>query len=266
MDRISRKESVQFGDLRIVSLLFADDVVLLASSHCDLQHAVGQFAAECEVVGMKVSTSKSEAMVLCQKKVDCSLWVGSELLPQVEREINRRISAASAVMRTLHQTVVVRELSRKAKLSIYQSIYVTALTYVHELWVVIERMRLRIKADEMSFLHSVAGLSLRDRVRNSGIRRELGVEPVLLRVERSQLRWFGHLIRMPPGHLPVGVFWACPTSRRPRGRPRTCWRDYISHLAWECLGIPPEELESVAGERDVWTTLLSLLLPRPGPG
>jgi len=30
------------------------------------------------------------------------------------------------------------------------------------------------------------------------IRRELGIEPLLLRVERSQLRWFGHLIRMPP--------------------------------------------------------------------
>jgi len=39
-------------------------------------------------------------------------------------------------------------------------------------------------------------------VRSSDIRRELGVEPLLLRVERSQLRWFGHLIRMPPGRLP----------------------------------------------------------------
>jgi len=38
---------------------------------------------------------------------------------------------------------------------------------------------------------AVAGLSLRDRVRSSDIRRKLGVEPLLLRVERSQLRWFG---------------------------------------------------------------------------
>lgn len=26
------------------------------------------------------------------------------------------------------------------------------------------------------------------------------------------------------------------------GRPRTCWRDYITRLAWKHLGIPPEEL------------------------
>jgi len=40
----------------------------------------------------------------------------------------------------------------------------------------------------MSFLRRVARLSLRYRVRSSDIRRELGVEPLLLRVERSQLR------------------------------------------------------------------------------
>ena len=266
-----------------LSLLFADDVVLLATSDRDLQHALGRFAAECEAVGMRVSTSKSEAMVLCRKTVECSLRVGSELLPQakefkylgvlftsegkMEREMDRRIGAASAVMRALYQSVVVKqELSRKAKLSIYRSIYLPTLTYGHELWIVTERTRSRIQAAKMSFLRRVAGLSLRDSVRSSDIRRELGVEPLLLRVERSQLRWFGHLTRMPPGRLPLEVFRARPTGRRPRGRPRTRWRDYISLLAWEHLGIPQEELESVAGEKEAWRALLDLLPPRPGPG
>jgi len=108
--------------------------------------------------------------------------------------------------------------------SIYRSIYVPTLTYGHKLWVVTERMRSQIQAAEISFLRRVAG-------------RELGVEPLLLRIERSQLRRFGHLIRMPPGRLPFEVFQARPTGRRPRGRPRTCWRDYVSRLAWERLGI-----------------------------
>ncbi|KAI3357062.1 hypothetical protein L3Q82_015445 [Scortum barcoo] len=34
------------------------------------------------------------------------------------------------------------------------------------------------------------------------------------------------------------------------GRPRTRWRDYVSRLAWERLGIPPEELEEVSGVRE----------------
>ncbi|TKS65493.1 LINE-1 reverse transcriptase -like protein [Collichthys lucidus] len=284
MDRISRRsqgvEGLRFGGLRIGSLLFADDLVLLASSERDLQLSLEQFAAECEAAGMRISTSKSEAMVLSRKRVECSLRVGDEILPQVEefkylgvlftsegrmeREIDRRIGAASAVMRTLHRSVVVKkELSRKAKLSIYQLIYVPTLTYGHELWVVTERTRSRIKAAEMSFLRRVAGLSLRDRVRSSAIREELRVEPLLLRIERSQLRWLGHLVRTPPGRLPGETFRARPSGRRPRGRPRTRWRDYVSRLAWERLGVPLGELDEVAGEREVWASLLKLLPPRP---
>ncbi|KAK3547070.1 hypothetical protein QTP86_009563 [Hemibagrus guttatus] len=136
-------------------LIASYDVVLLAPSSLDLQNAQVHFAAECEAAGMRVSTSKSEAMVLDRKKVACTLQVGGEVLPQVEEfkylrdlftsegrmdcEIDRRIGAAAAVMRSMYRSVVVKkELSRKAKLSIYQSIYVPTLTYGHELWVMNE--------------------------------------------------------------------------------------------------------------------------------
>ncbi len=63
-------------------------------------------------------------MVLSRKRVECPLWVGDEILPQVEefkylgvlftsegrmeREIDRWVGAASAVMWTLHRSVVVK--------------------------------------------------------------------------------------------------------------------------------------------------------------
>ncbi|KAI3366340.1 hypothetical protein L3Q82_000504 [Scortum barcoo] len=137
MDRISRRsqgpEGVRFGNHRISSLLFADDVVLLASSSQDLQHVLERFAAECEAAGMRISTSKSEAMVLDRKRVACPLrvkversclkWRSSSISGSCSRvrerwsvEIDRRIGAASAVMRSVYRTVVVKkELSRKAK-------------------------------------------------------------------------------------------------------------------------------------------------------
>ena len=70
--------------LHLSSLLFADDVVVLAPSHQDLKHALGRFAAECEAAGMRISTSKSETMILSQKRVAFPLQVGGEFLPQVE--------------------------------------------------------------------------------------------------------------------------------------------------------------------------------------
>ncbi|TWW73415.1 hypothetical protein D4764_15G0008090 [Takifugu flavidus] len=82
--RISRcsrgVEGVEFGGRK----LFADDVVLLATSNRDLQHMLGRFATECEAAGMRIGTSKSEAMVLARKKVECLFRVGEEVLPQVE--------------------------------------------------------------------------------------------------------------------------------------------------------------------------------------
>ncbi|TWW73424.1 hypothetical protein D4764_15G0008180 [Takifugu flavidus] len=100
---------------------------------------------------MRISTSKSEAMVLARKKVECLLQVGEEVLPQVEEfkylgilftnegrmgwKIDRWIGAASTVMRALNRSVMVKkELSWKAKLSIYRSIYVPILTYGHQRW------------------------------------------------------------------------------------------------------------------------------------
>jgi len=109
--------------------------------------------------------------------------------------MDRWIGAASAVTRALYRSVVV-------KLSIYGSIYVPTMTYGHKLWVVTERTRLWIQAAEMSFRRRVDGLSLRDRVMSSDIRREFGVELMLLRVERSQQSLGAWRSRLPPRHGP----------------------------------------------------------------
>lgn len=79
---------------------------------------------------------------------DCPLWVRSESLPQVkefknlkvlftsegkvELQMDKLFGEASAVMQALGQTVVVkRELSQKAKLLIYRSIYIPTFTVMN---------------------------------------------------------------------------------------------------------------------------------------
>ena len=104
-----------------------------------------QLAAECEAAGMRISTTKSEAMNLSRKPVDCLLRVRNESLAQVteylgvwfasegtmEHEIGRKIGAVGAVLHSLYRTIVTkRELSCKAKLSMYWSIFVPILIYL----------------------------------------------------------------------------------------------------------------------------------------
>ena len=93
-----------------------------------------------------------------------------------------------------------RELSQKVKLSIYWSILVPTLAG-HEMWIVTERTRSVIQTAEIGFLLKVVGLSLRNKVRRLTTQRELRVEPLLLHIKSSHLRWFKDLVRMPPGRL-----------------------------------------------------------------
>lgn len=61
--------------------------------------------------------------------------------------------------------------------------------------------------------------------------------------------------------VPLEVLRCTLNCEEALGQTRTFCKDYISHLAWEHLGIPQGELESVAKERDVWNTLLRLPPP-----
>ncbi|KAI3365411.1 hypothetical protein L3Q82_010500 [Scortum barcoo] len=84
---VLREYGVRGPLLRAVRSLYdrSRSLVRIAGSQ-DLQHVLERFAAECEAeaAGMRISTPKSEAMVLDRKRVACPLRVGGEVLPQVE--------------------------------------------------------------------------------------------------------------------------------------------------------------------------------------
>lgn len=70
----------------------------------------------------------------------------------------------------------------------------------------------------MSFLRGEAGFSLRDTRRSSVIHERLCW---------GQLRWFGHLIRMPPGQASREMLMKSPACE---GQTEARFRDYIPHL------------------------------------
>ncbi|KAI3355109.1 hypothetical protein L3Q82_017979 [Scortum barcoo] len=147
-------------------------------------------------------------------------------------------------MRSVYRTVVVKkELSRRLKLSIYRSI--SRSTH----------------SSPMVMNFGWLG-SLRDRgekLGHSGGARGRAAAPSH-REESAEVAWAS--VWMPPGRLPREVPRHVPPEEA-SGRPRTRWRNYVSRLAWERLGFPPEELEEVSGVREVWASLLRLLPPRP---
>ena len=131
-----------------------------------------------------------------------------------------------------YSVVVKQELSKKARLSIFKAVFVSILTYGHEFCVMTERVRSQVQASEIRFLRRMEGVTLFKEVRGSEIRKSLNIEPLLLRLERSQLGWFGHVSRTPQERLPEQALLAKADGRRPIGRPRTRWTNYIKDLKW----------------------------------
>ena len=64
-----------------------------------------------------------------------------------------------------------------------------------------ERVRSQVQAFEMMFLQIIEVCTLFNKVRSSDTRKSPNIHPLLLRIERSQLRWFGHVSRMPQERL-----------------------------------------------------------------
>ena len=102
----------------------------------------------------------------------------------------------------------------------------------------------------MEFLRKVRGLSLLDKVKSTDIGQSLDIESLLLRIEPSQLRWYCHVTRTSHKQTVKQLMDALPSGKRPRGRPKTRWRNYAEDLAWSRLGIPQAELPLAAGDRD----------------
>ena len=190
---------MMMGNARVKSLLFADDVARSASSSAKLQRALDRFAVECTMAGMQIGTKKTEVMVLSRQKEQCAVSANGTPLKQVEKfkyvgigfsndtkqdcEINRRIRSASANLRPVSRSVVAKkEVSWRARITVFNAVYRPTLTYGHEQWGMTERIRSRIRAAEMRFLRRVA---LQDKIRSSTIRESLKAESFQLYIERS---------------------------------------------------------------------------------
>ena len=157
----SSSGSVKFGECNLRRLLIADDLALFNSNKSKLQYALDRFSGACLDAGIKISTAKTEIVCISRHPVQYSFQTNKVTLQQTEKfkylgvtlssdgrqnnELDTRIEKASALMRQLYRSVVLkRELCTRAKLSVLRSVFVPILTYGHECRVMIKRVRSRV--------------------------------------------------------------------------------------------------------------------------
>ena len=151
----------------------------------------------------------------------------------------------------INKTIIGKtEVETKTKLQVFSSVYVPTLTYGAESWPMTSKIESQVTAAEMRYLRRVAGKTRKDMIRNNTIREDLGQEALILKVEKQQLRWFGHVCRMSEERIPKKVKEA-RTYKRTQGRPRTTWIDNISRIGSR-RNKTINEMEREAIDRKKW--------------
>ena len=116
--------------------------------------------------------------------------------------------------------VTEREISNTAKLSAFQSAFLPILPYWPGSWLMTERMLSQVQTGELGLLrYIVHGITPCEKMCNLEIRKALNVEPPLSRIERSYLRWFGHVSRMFQERLARQIPLATLKGKQPRDYP-----------------------------------------------
>ena len=171
-------ECATIGNRKISRLLRWWFGSLLSSTESGLQRALNGFADAYGTAGMKISTAKTGVLHLSRNPDQCSLQVNGATLKQVENSrilgllsrvtdgktnywIPKLLMLYSAVMRALHYSVVMkRELSKKAKLLIFKTLFVPIFIHDHGSWVMTDRARSQLQACEKRFLRRFEGVTL----------------------------------------------------------------------------------------------------------
>jgi len=168
-------EGATVGSCRINRLLFADDLVLLASSQHSLQHVLDRFSAACDRAGMKISTKITE--VLCfstnprqcmlRAAIHCKRWSSSTqgwYLRVAEGGAKRLIHGLVKLMQFWVSFIALR--SQNGSFQTPQSCQFSIglcfdpyLSYGQESWVKTERISSLVQPPEMGFLRRVHGVT-----------------------------------------------------------------------------------------------------------
>jgi len=99
-------------------------------------------------------------------------------------------------------------------------------------------------------LQRIEGVTLFDKVLRSEIRKSLNIDPLLLQIERPQLRWFGH------ASFPKQALLA-----KEKGKGQWDEREHAEKITLRILdGLQPSEMLEMVVNREVWRINLQRFL------
>ncbi|KAJ4938360.1 hypothetical protein JOQ06_002980 [Pogonophryne albipinna] len=174
----------------------------------------------------------------------------------IDNEVQNRIKQASAAFGRLQRRVFQnKNLHLRTKVCVYQAICITTLLYSCEAWVTYSRHIRALEQFHIRCLQRILGITWRDRVPHSEVLSKTNWRSIEATITQHQLRWLGHVVRMPSNRLPRRVLYGqLHHGRRSAGGQKKCYKDQLKTALKKCK-IRPEALEDAAADRNTWRQL-----------
>ena len=137
-----------------------------------------------------------------------------------------RTRCAWKKFRELLPLLTSRALSLKKKGSLYNAC-VRSGQYRSETWPVKEEDLARLHRTDMSMLRWMAHVTVKDRKSATELLGKFQLHPIRSVVQRSRLRWFGHVERMKDDNWVKKCRNLEVAGKRSQGRPRKTWEQVI---------------------------------------
>ena len=242
---------IQIGQRKLTNLKFADDIVLIDKIISMLQNLTDKVNSKSSKYGMKINKKKTETMTFCRKEEhnNLKLKLDQVELPNVARfkylgslftfdndctaEINNRIALASYTYSKLKTIWKNKKISMITKIKILKICVFSTLQYGVETWVLKKEDQKRLDAFEMKLYRWLLEIRWQDRIKNTDIRKKLGVEEAIsFTIKKRQIQWFGHVARMDGKRWAKQLLAKTPVGyeTRPKGHPRKRYYDDINEM------------------------------------
>ncbi|XP_056633386.1 uncharacterized protein LOC130442984 [Diorhabda sublineata] len=200
---------------------YGDDAAIIAESENDLQRQLFQFFLVRHQLNMNISINKTKCMTIAK---DPLRYLSSTHNPV--KDLKSQINKASALSGCLRDIVWSNSYMRKnSKSRIYKTCIRPIMTYGTEVREDTNMMKQMLRVAEMKTLRSIVEKTRRDRVRNTDVKEQCGIQDIVRWGRQRKRQWYNHVRRMDENRLPRIVLENNPPSSRPPGRPPKRWKD-----------------------------------------
>ncbi len=275
--RLSRlKARRKIKTTSIMEIQYADDNAIFAQSESDLQAILTTLAKAYRQLGLILNTKKTKVLYQPSPSGPYEpprITVNHEAVENVEEfphlgsivstkanidaEVRHRISCASAAFGKLRRRVFEnKDILVSTKILVYKAVILPTLLYASESWTVYARHLKQLEKYHQRCLRRILQVTWEHRRTNSSILEEAECSSIESLLIKNQLRWTGHVLRMPDSRLPKQIlFCELSAGQRSVGGQQKRFKDNVKADLKKC-NIDIKSWESLAQERSKWRQIV----------